>query len=569
MNKTYVYKWFSGQSFVGVLDKLVISQFRYNQEINSAGSQIEIELGISLQDAAPSIDTDTLVDEDGNEITDDALNTIVTRLDYTVAEIPALNDRIEVWEHSADYPNGKKMFNGLVSRWSANYNSETTKITVLSYGVQLDNYLVQILPEEILTENSADNIDDSQILYAQGAKAPQNRIIGVGQTFETVGDSEVIKVRASIGNPGSFDVSMTLSIIEGTPASPGSTLGSVTRNIQPQTDNTVTDFTFSSAISITGGSTYHYKLINDAYGTSETNTISIGVESTGTYSDGAMYTYNDSSGWSAASSSDICFAVISASGSIGNQFNSYDPSDIMTELLDNFNALGGVVSYSDSSIETSSSTVSYTFKFNTYAEAVKKCIELAPSNWWWRIDPADDTVYFKSRSSTPTHNFVKDKHITKFNISYSLENMKNTVYFSGGDTGSGTNLQVDNANTASVATYGQWLDLPSDNRVTLSDTANVIINSILGEFAYPKFAVSLEVPSVAYDITTIKPGDIVSFSNFNSLIDSLVLQIYAVAYEPDAANLILAVLPPTQSKRIEDIRRNLRRKDTENNPDTV
>lgn len=108
MNKTYVYKWFSGQSFVGVLDKSVISQFRYNQEINSAGSQIEIELGISLQDAAPSIDTDTLVDEDGNEITDDALNTIVTRLDYTVAEIPALNDRIEVWEHSADYPNGKR-----------------------------------------------------------------------------------------------------------------------------------------------------------------------------------------------------------------------------------------------------------------------------------------------------------------------------------------------------------------------------------------------------------------------------------------------------------------------------
>lgn len=568
MNKEYVYKWYTGGVYNGVLQN-VLSEFSLSQQINSAGTSLEIELGIALKDANPTLETVDLVDEDGNNITDETSENIALSKTYSVSGIPSLNDRIEVWEFSEDNPSGVKMFNGLVSKWSASYLDTTTKITVLSYGVQLDNYLVQILPEDILTNNSVLNYDSSQVIHFTHPDVPTSLVTAVAQTFQISIDAEVINIKVYCGDLSTtFTTGVTLTVKEGTPLAPGSTLGSVSRVIDVSSLEMI-QFSLSTAISLSQSTTYH--IVLEAFNTGpllESAVPYVGIQSTGSYANGNFYTYTIDTGWSTALSSDMIFEVTTSTGAIGNQFNSYDPSTILTELIDNFNALGGVVTYSDSSVDLTSSLVSYTFKFNTYLDAIKKVVELAPSNWWWWVDPANDLIYFSSRPTTPDHTFIIGNHLAELNLSYSLEEMKNKVYFSGGDTGSGDNLLTFNSNESSVTQYGSWLDLPSDNRVILEDTANVISNSILGEFSRPKFAGKVEIPSTTYDITTIRPGHVVSFLNGGTLIDSLTLQVYATIYKPDSIELTLAVLPPTQSKRIEDIRRNLRKQETENNPNT-
>ena len=72
MEKSYVYKWYTGTTFNGVLTN-VISPFNLNEEINTAGSSIDIELGISLEDASPTLDKEFLVTDDGTFIVTDSL----------------------------------------------------------------------------------------------------------------------------------------------------------------------------------------------------------------------------------------------------------------------------------------------------------------------------------------------------------------------------------------------------------------------------------------------------------------------------------------------------------------
>ncbi len=563
MNKTYIYKWYSGVTYNGVLQN-VDSVFTLSEQINSAGSQIEIVLGVSFEDAEPELTTDLLIDENDNFIVTDQLESIIVGTASTISGFPSLGDRIEVWEFSTDYPNGLLKFNGLVSKWSSSYKDNFTKLSVLSYGVQLDNYLVQIFPEEVLISNTT--VDDTQILYAQGVKFPENRIVAVGQTFTAGVTSEVTSVTLTLGNPGTMQVSATIAIIEGTPLSPGSTVGSVTRNIPSQAD-TATVFTFASPITLSGSTTYHFYVINNAEGVSETNSLSVAMDTTAGYSGGTMYEYNDSSGWT-SNAYDMGFILSSSSGGIGNQFLSTDPGAMARELMDNFIALGGNLSYTESTIDLPGTTVSYTFKFNKYLEAIKKCVELAPADWWWRVDPASGLVYFKALGQTVDHTFVKGKHLNNIVIETSLEQVKNVVYYSGGDDGTGINLLVNTQNSTSVETYGTWLETVSDNRVTQEDTANILSESIVNQYKDPRYMTVIEIPSNRYDLNLIKVGDIVGFRNFNSLVDSFQLQVMAKTVTPDKGTFTLSILPPTTTKRIEDIKRNLEKQQTENNPNT-
>lgn len=561
MNKRYVYRWFTGNVYNGVLNPS--SDFTFTQEINTAGPSIQIVLPISFEDAEPALTFDEVVDDDGDNVADTNGNILVSDFDYLLGLIPALNDRIEVWEFSDDYPNGKLMFTGLVSKWGGSYSQNSITVSVLSYGVQLDNYLAQILPSQVLTSNDFDYIDSSDVVYSPW-KSTLSRTIGIGQTFQLSGDSGVIKVSITVGNPGTQSVPIELSIVQGTPLSPGAVLGTVSRNIDPQ-DNIPTEFTFSTELQLLGGVTYHFQLLNDGFSPTDTQTLSVGIDSSANYASGSRYTYDDSAGWF-LESDDIAFEIISSTGAVGSEFASYDPSEIMRSLLTNFQSLGGIVGYTEDSIEDTGTIVSYTFKFNTYLEAVKKVIDLSPANWYWYIDAAENILYMAQRSTEVDHRLILGNHVDDLDIEYTLENMKNKVYFSGGDDGSGANIVVYSAKDASISRYGNWLYLMSDNRVTRQDTVEILSEAQLNQDAYPKFATKVRVDADNYDITSFKIGQIVGFENFNDLVNSLELQIYSIEYTPDYCNLTLAVLPPSQARRIEDIRRNLNRQETENNP---
>lgn len=559
-NKRYVYKWYTGSTFNGVLQN-VNSKFSLTEQINTAGSQIEIELGINFQDSNATQTTDLLIDESEDLITTEQLEGIIVGTNVSIEGFPGLNDRIETWEFSEDYPNGILMFDGLVSKWSSDYKKNTTKITVLSYGVQLDNYLVQIFPSAVLISNTV--TDGTEILYSQW-KDPLDRITSVGQTFAPGVTSDVTSVTLKLGNPGTMDVDCTVAIIQGTPTTPGSVMGSVTRAVPPQSD-TDTLFSFSSPITLDASTTYHFYILNEAYGISETNTISVAKDTTGAYSGGTMYIYNDLTEW-ASNAYDLGFTLSTSSGGIGNQFLSTDPGQMVRDLVDNFISLGGALNYTNDSVALAGTTVSYTFKFNKYLEAIKKSVELAPADWWWRVDSATGVLYFQPLSQDVDHRFILGKHLENLTIESSLEDVTNVVYYSGGDDGTGTNILVNTNDATSIAQYGTWLTTVSDNRVTLESTATILSESLLNQYKDPRYMTTISIPSTVYDSNLISVGDIVGFGNFNNFVDSLQLQVMSKTYAPDMVTLKLDLLPPTVSKRIEDIKRNLDKQQTENNP---
>ncbi len=551
--KTYQYKHYNstGTIFYGVLSN-VVSEFSLNREINSAGSAIRLELATSFQDATPTLEYDNVGDELGNTLADEDGNDVVSDVFYDLGTIPNLNDRILVYEFSDEHPDGVLMFTGLVSKFDASYQSNTVTIDVLSYGVQLDNYIVQLLPGAESTGNS---------LYDTDGQFNADTTYGYAQEFTVASDITNPSFSINMRVQGSAQVAFYL--IEGTTSSPGAYISFVLRSLTEQDMGEV--LLTTSGVTLAAGTNYFFRIANTYLkkGISSFEDF-IALDSTGSYA-GDTYTFNTSFTYSLSTSS-LTFSIIAPTGAIGGQFNTYDPSDIMRELLDSANAQGAIPAYTTSSIVDTNSTVSYTFKYSTYLEAMKKVVELAPADWYWFVSCANGTVHFNVKGDTAQHTLVLGSHIHDLDISQSLETVKNNVYFSGGDTGSGTNLTANGNNSTSLARYGSWLELPSDNRVTTSATADIIINSILNQFSTPKFAIKVSVPSSTYDITTFELGQNVSFRNFNSLVDSLVLQIHGINYTPQRAELTLEILPPTQSKRVEDIKRNLRLQETRDNP---
>lgn len=247
-------------------------------------------------------------------------------------------------------------------------------------------------------------------------------------------------------------------------------------------------------------------------------------------------------------------------------YNSYDPSNILKDALDKFTAAGGLVDYDTSSVGTTATTVSYTFRLNTYLEVLQKCVELAPYDWYWYVGLGDDIVYFSSKPTTPSHTFILGKHLQELDVEYSIENITNKVYFVGGEVSADTSLFKKYTDSTSITNYRQGLQRITDHRVTLDASATLIAEAEIDRNNVPRYRSTITILENAYNIEEIKIGQLVAFRNFGNYIDELELQIVGLSYEPDRITLQLDTLLPSVNKRIEDLRRNLVELDNQQTP---
>lgn len=606
--KTYVYKWYKNGVFQGLLND-VFTDFALNTEINTAGSQIDIGLGKSFEDSDPSLTNDFLINDDEEYIATDNLEKIIIASTESI-NFPTLGDQIYVseigdvhthtvqagetiytiaYKTKSDYleiaslnglsapytlttgqeltlPRERMLFRGIVIKWKTNYQDENIILTLASSGVQLDNYIVQVTDYVIAASQT--EYDSDYAVFPNGPKIPLGRTIAVAQSFSVGSDTELNEVTLYIKNTSGQSLQSSLAIYRDTPLDTGSLVGFVSRTIFESADFTAVKFTFASALSLVANTTYHFRIAcTGIESSSETISFSVAYDSGAPYSDGQAYIQDDITSWS-AQATDIAFILQGEPTGVGNTYNSQDPGDIFADLLDTANSLGVAAFENDNtdSVDLTNTTVTYAFKFNTYLEALKKTVELAPSNQWWWVDPANDVGYFKNIPTTVNHWFTKGVHVHDLDIEFSLDNVINTVYFSGGDTGGGENLLYTYMDDESVSAYGTWLDKPVDNRVTSEDTAAIISQAKVNQFKDPRYSTKVTIPSSVYDVASIQIGELVGFQNFNSLIDSLELQVMAINYKPDSVVLTLDILPPSLPKRIEDIKRNLEKQQTENNP---
>lgn len=270
-------------------------------------------------------------------------------------------------------------------------------------------------------------------------------------------------------------------------------------------------------------------------------------------------------------------------------YNSYDPSNILKDLLDKFTARGGKLDYSTSSVDTTGTTVSYTFNVNTFQECLKKVVELCPKGWYIRTG-ADDTIYLSEMQTTAKHKFSIGKDIIYFKPEKRIENLVNVVYFKGGGT-----LYKKYTASGSVSTYGEYAKKIIDGRVTVEATADIIANRELDMYSSPEIRVTLRIldsnnnAGKGYDIESIQVGDTCKILGAtvksNNLWDELIweqddwdyditnatatlMQIQKITYYPDYAELEISNRQPDIARRIEDINRNLVNEQTVNAPTT-
>lgn len=249
-------------------------------------------------------------------------------------------------------------------------------------------------------------------------------------------------------------------------------------------------------------------------------------------------------------------------------YNSYDPSATLKAILDNFVVDGGDITYGSGTVQMTSTVTSYTFKTNTVLEGIKKCQEMAPSDWFWYLDMGANEIYFLPKPTAPDHTFIKGKHFTDLYVEKTQEGIVNDVLFTGAET-AGTSLLMRKQDTDSQTSYGVKLKRLSDQRVSSQDSAQILAQGEIDRYKDPRYRVTVTISAEAYNIESIKLGHLITFRNNNNFVDNLELMVIRYDYTPYSKTLQLDTLLPSVSKRIEDIKRNLDLLESVNNPTTA
>lgn len=315
------------------------------------------------------------------------------------------------------------------------------------------------------------------------------------------------------------------------------------------------------------------------------------------YADGYKSVSGDGgSTWTTVAGEDMYFIVETGDISTTITYTNKEIAFIVQDVIDKYNLAGGRVQYTPSSIELTGTMVDYTFRGQSILEVIRKLNDLAPAGFYWYLDPADNTLYFKKTRTTRDHVLTLGSEIVKIQPIRIIEGVVNKVYFTGGEIGTNQNLYKKYVNQASIDLYGTQAKAVSDNRVTSSDTAQRIASKILTERSVPTLKTSITVPDSSYstspkgyDIESIRVGQIIGFDNVGAAdpnlwdvalwdvaywdynlrqLGTLSLQVVRLSYSPKAVIVECASVAADVAKIISDNTRDIKDIQTQNNPST-
>lgn len=577
IQKTYLYKMYKGTTYLGVLQN-VVSEFEYSQDINSGGVQLQVTVNTSADVAG--LDAEPLLDEDGNELKDENNETLYEerRPDVVGSSNPRAliqeNNNLKVYEVSADDPNGVLVFDGWIESWEANFGEGDDNISFLAISKAAD------LSEYVI--GGTVNVDVSQTdALDEGATSINwegtHDWTSYGQTFKVgagVTHLHSISVMIKTVNPIRMYIALYNSVADANvDMAAGNTLSNA-RGVTATQEITNTgfqeiNFAFPNPVAVTAGATYFFAMQAE-HGTDGSQGWDMRSNSANVYADGALYVPQFFFGIQSygVSSGELYFRTFGTNNNITAVYTSQDPTDILKDAIDRYSDAGGAADYEAGSTDDTGLSVSYTFKLATALEVVQKCLELAPSDWYWFVHPGTQTLYFKQTATTATHRFVRGKHIENLKIAGTIENVRNTVYFSGGDTGAGENLFIKLVNSTALSEQGRpRLERISDNRVTLSATGSLIAQNLLDERASIAYSSPVSILANTYDVDSINVGDTVQVTGFGNFVDYLTLQIARITRRADRVELVLGILLRRQSDALRDALAALDKLETVDNPD--
>lgn len=227
-------------------------------------------------------------------------------------------------------------------------------------------------------------------------------------------------------------------------------------------------------------------------------------------------------------------------------FTGASPESIVKNILD---TNPGTMTYSSGSLGSTALSINQTFQLNTKVEGIQAVYNQTDNGWYWYGNVADNNVYMLPFNTVADHTFVIGKHINNVQIKRSLESLRNTVYFVGGDTGGGIPLYKKFTLGSSVTAWRKGVNRVTDRRFTDATSSTRYGNKILGRYGLPIYTTTVSIPSEVYDIETISLGQMVAFSGFGNFVDSLLLPVVNIDYTPHLITLQLGDL----LDRIQDI----------------
>ena len=331
-------------------------------------------------------------------------------------------------------------------------------------------------------------------------------------------------------------------------------------------------------------------------------TASLG-QGTGFYSGGSVFDSSDSGvTWAADTTKDLFIAYYFGNYSTTVSYTDTDPVYVMRDIIDSYQRQGGLVSYdggsalftSDNSTADENTNITLTIQNVSILEALRAVLQYAPPDWYFYVDVATNTLYFKKRSDSYDFALLIGENVTDFDIDVNDRELSNVVYFTGGNTGS-SNLYVKGVKQGSIDEYGRFATTINDNRVTNSATALKAINKILTEQGNPAIegtAVLVDVPmngANGYVIENLTPGNNIALKNIGELgvqvLDSIILddiwldyklydystfvmQVVKSTLKPDVLELTLETPRVEIAKVLNSQTKQLRDQQTVDNPDT-
>lgn len=534
----------------------------FSQDKNSAGSIIEISCA-TLAENTTEVEA-IQASDDTDILTAGGLPILATSTETVIAEgasgdnaIFKNSNRIKAYLYNYWYPNGKLMFSGDVNRinFKQGGGDATVRVKVISDGQDMGNFIARGYPFAYTT----DVTQNSQNGYVTVERYTYGGWNFYGQTWLTgAGVTNVGQVVLKLLGTAT----VTLSIYD---APNGDFIGSVTKDVSVASATDV-EFDFAQLLDVTA-STSHFMAVTVQSGQS-IRLYRHGTSST--YANGAMYTssYAGGSGgglW-AETTGDVYFITKSGTPTTTTTYSTQDPiAGMASGIMADYNARGGKIkerNFQDAGL-------SLTRKFNQssiYDAVLKDILELV-SGYYAYIDLGTAEMDLLPISDTADFTIVRGKDVEEIDLTLTIEQVKNNLLFTGGDTGAGTNLYTQYQDSESIANYGLRLASKSDNRVTLTTTANAIGDTFIDENADEQQETTVTILNTAMDITLLTPGKTIGFRNFGSFINGLVLEIARRDFTQEAVTLTLGRLPVRMNDEIQRINRELLNEQTADNPD--
>lgn len=548
-------------NYLGELPK-VTTDLAFPQDINTAGATLSVTCGKYINNP---VTTEALQTEAGDPIlTESNLSILATSTDLQITTGDSADEaifknsnRVKVWLYNQYYPNGKLMFSGQMKRVRFKYGGGDATVSMMLYsdGVDLNNYIARGYPFSYTNDQS----QTSQNGYVTSQVYTSGGWDVYGQSWRS---------GAAVSNIGAIrlmlqgSATVTLSIYD---APNGNLIGNITKTVSNGTA-AVVDFELQSLVGISPSTDYFFVVWVNAG-----QSIRIYRQSTNVYANGSIYVSNYSGGSGggsfSATTGDLYFITKSGTPTTTTTYSTQDPVTGMAHgILLDYNARGGIITEGD--FDATGLSLTYTFVVAFVLDAINKIIELSPNGTYYYVDLGTSQIDIKQPSSTPDFTVVRGRHINELDIDLSIENVKNYLLLSCGDTGGGSNLYRDYSDNLSQAYYDIQTATKSDNRITLAATADAVGDSFIEENASEQQFTSLTVLNEQIDITLLTPGKTIGFKNFGNFIDDLVLQI--VRREPNfnkgTSTLTLGRLPLRLSDEIQRINRELLNEQTINNP---